>query len=67
MSICQKCARKIGTCNWERNFTPVPGWNAMPTVLNGQVVVKGTKIKRKIQSYKVIECPLFVPPNRGKK
>lgn len=66
MSICQTCAREIGTCSWERDFTPVPGWKAVPTILKGQNFSKGSNLKKQIPSYQVISCPLFIPPKRGR-
>lgn len=60
MSLCQICARKVGTCSWERDFTPVPGWDAIPTKILMQSGVRE-------QSYRVMRCPLFVEPkNKGK-
>ena len=60
MSLCQICARKVGTCSWERDFTPVPGWDAIPTKILMQSGVRE-------QSYRVLRCPLFVEPkNKGK-
>ena len=60
MSLCQICARKVETCSWERDFTPVPGWDAIPTKILMQSGVRE-------QSYRVLRCPLFVEPkNKGK-
>lgn len=55
MSLCQICARKVGTCSWERDFTPVPGWDAIPTKILMQSGVRE-------RSYHVLRCPLFVEP-----
>ena len=55
MSLCQICAQTIGTCSWERDFTPVPGWDAIPTKILMQSGVRE-------QSYRVLRCPLFVEP-----
>lgn len=64
MSLCQICARKIGTCSWERDFTPVPGWTAEPTRLRMSTQDKdGNHIPREIDSFRVLECPLYVPPD----
>lgn len=59
MSLCQICARKVGTCSWERDFTPVPGWDAIPTTVLMQSGVRE-------QSYRVLDCPLYVPPEKGR-
>lgn len=59
MSLCQICARKVGTCSWERDFTPVPGWDAIPTKVLMQSGVRE-------QSYNVVDCPLYVSPEHGR-
>lgn len=55
MSLCQICARKVGTCSWERDFTPVPGWDAIPTK-----IMMNSGVRER--SYCVLRCPLFVEP-----
>lgn len=59
MSLCQICAQTIGTCSWERDFTPVPGWEAKPTTVLMQSGVREP-------SYRVLNCPLYVPPGKGR-
>ena len=66
MSICGECQRKIGTCSWNKEFKPVPGWKATPT----KILVQTAWGKRTNQSYmdsfNVIECPLYIPPEKGR-
>lgn len=59
MSLCQICAQTIGTCSWERDFTPVPGWDAIPTK-----ILMNSGVRER--SYHVLRCPLFVEPKRRK-
>ena len=62
MNICGDCKRFMD-CSWERNFVPVEGWKAKK--------VKYSEIdnyqKKDIYSYDVIDCPLFIPPNKNYK
>ena len=53
---CWDCKRVgTGTCSWDRSRgnTPTPGWTAIPTTL--------LAVGKKLRSYHVIDCPLFVP------
>lgn len=51
-TLCWRCAKACGKCSWsDRSFTPVEGWVAEPTKLHGDGGV--------IDSFRVIECPLF--------
>ncbi len=52
-TLCWECSRvyRVRGCCWSDSFTPVPGWEAIPTVkLSG---------KYKTDSYNVRRCPLF--------
>lgn len=53
-TLCWECANATGGCSWSQRFRPVPGWDATPTVLHQDGVV------RKITSYHVKACPEFV-------
>jgi len=57
-TLCWKCKNACGDCSWSDHWehSPVPGWNAAPTVMknDGRVDV----------SYIVIECPEFYPEDR---
>ena len=46
---CENCT-KPNVCSWVRDFTPVDGWRAKKTRLGGAYPM---------DSYLVIECPLF--------
>lgn len=44
-SLCWKCKKSTKSgCEWAKNFKPVPGWTAKPT----------------IRGYNVKKCPKFV-------
>lgn len=51
---CGYCKKACGGCSWSRNFKPVDGWKAIPTLLD-----KGNGNKP-IESYKILFCPEFV-------
>jgi len=51
-TICWDCRNATGKCSWSKDFTPVAGWVAEPTVIRSNY---GTGI----QSYIVKRCPLF--------
>lgn len=55
-SLCWQCKRATGFCSWSRDFKPVRGWEAEPTLINGDVKCKESKIP----SYDVKKCPLFI-------
>ena len=47
--------RKGNPCNWAMKFEAVEGWDAKKT----QLRLSETKLMNKIDSYRVIDCPLF--------
>lgn len=51
-SLCLDCrnSTKPSVCSWARNFTPVKGWEAVPTRHGGFAP---------FDSYRVISCPKF--------
>ena len=56
-TLCWECAKACGRCAWSREFKPVPGWVAQPTIINNNALrYKG----RYTPSFHVIECPEFV-------
>lgn len=50
-TLCWDCKNASGRCSWSQSFTPVEGWQARKTHVNGNV---GDG-----QSYLVEMCPLF--------
>ena len=53
-TLCWCCANAINDgCSWSKNFIPVEGWRAIPTI-----IIEGAG--RKKHSFKVIECPKFI-------
>lgn len=45
---CWTCERAYGGCPWSQSFSPVPGWIASPTLVNGVY-----------PSYRITYCPLY--------
>ena len=52
-NICFDCQKAVCGCSWSKNFTPIPGWTAEPSVLTG--------FGKRIETYHITECPEFVP------
>ena len=48
---CCTCGKAYGGCSWSRNFTPVAGWEANPTIIN-----HGDRI---MESYEILYCPEY--------
>lgn len=61
-TLCWDCAKNCGDCSWSHDFTPVEGWEAIPTKLQAYGHAEG-----EIDSYKVIKCPEFELMERLKK
>ena len=55
-TICWECKKNGGMCSWSRSFTPVEGWIATPTVLQGGYGAKNPIIN----SFDVYSCPEFI-------
>lgn len=53
---CWTCKKACGGCSWSRSFTPVKGWEAVPTHIpsNGEYA----------DSYKIIKCPQYEAEKR---
>ena len=55
-TLCWDCAKATtGECNWSQaeDYSPVPGWTAIPTVIHS------TLESGRTDSYIVIKCPEF--------
>ena len=61
-TLCWDCAKNCGDCSWSHDFTPVEGWEAVPTKI--QAYNHGDEAT---DSYKVISCPEFELMERLKK
>lgn len=64
-SICWTCKNAVNSrCSWSANYYPVPGWTAVRKDLTSQ----HGGVRMKIESYRVIDCPLYVsdPPRPPK-
>lgn len=59
-TLCWSCSCAAGEtmCPWAKSFTPISGWTAAPTIINGNGA--------QIQSFNVRACPLFIP-DRGRR
>ncbi len=55
-SLCWQCSRATGFCPWSRDFEPVQGWEAVPTLIKGDRKGRNPDIP----SYDVKKCPLFI-------
>ncbi len=57
VSICVDCAKSVGLCAWSTSLKPVEGWKTQPVKRRGECGVK-------IDSVRVLECPLFEEEQR---
>ena len=55
-TICWHCEKASGRCSWSRSFTPVEGWEAIPT--KHEEKLAGGCV-REVRSYDVYSCPEF--------
>lgn len=59
-TLCWGCARVgTSTCSWDKRLKPVEGWYAEAVAMRGSH-------EKGIVTWKVIECPLYLP-DRGDK
>jgi hypothetical protein len=58
-TLCWRCKNTYADkCCWFKDFTPVPGWDAVPTKLSA---VSEARVPRYVDSYLVRRCPNFEP------
>lgn len=55
IQLCCYCMKAYGGCSWSKEFKPVEGWTAVPTV----ILTRNPRGKDSIQSYKITACPEF--------
>lgn len=48
---CWTCTKACGQCSWSKDFTPIPNWDAIPTIIKDN---DGT-----FSSYKIKYCPEY--------
>ena len=48
---CCTCKKAVFGCSWSRNFKPVEGWEAIPTII--------THGDRQMGSYQILNCPEY--------
>lgn len=67
-TLCWDCKNSVpdGThgCPWSERFQPVPGWKAEKTKFLQQYTLRGKVIRRNTDSYRVLECPMFIVEER---
>lgn len=49
---CCTCCKAIGGCSWSRDFEPVKGWEAIPTIIH-------QSNSADIHSYAILQCPEY--------
>jgi len=49
--LCWRCKNAVGGCSWSRNFKPVEGWIATPSV-----IIVGSE---KVDTYFIMKCPQY--------
>jgi hypothetical protein len=68
-TLCWRCAKACGKCSWsDGSFVPVKGWKAEPTKIwvdhspkySRREGKRKDRYLRRIDSFRVIECPEFV-------
>lgn len=63
-TLCWDCQNAVPDgergCPWSESLTPVPGWIAEKTKHLQQYTVGGKVVRRDIESYCVLECPMFL-------
>lgn len=60
LSLCWSCERAgKPSCEWMQRGVPVKGWNAEPTIVNNSP-------NRRAHSFRVRECPKFIPLHEHK-
>lgn len=55
-TLCWGCQKAVGGCSWSGWFEPVPGWQAVQTVIKSTGLSYGDE-----DSYLVLTCPEFIP------
>ena len=50
--LCCTCKNAYWKCSWSKNFTPVDGWIAEPTIVKDSM--------GDFTSYKIKECPEYI-------
>lgn len=61
-TICWTCENALGDCSWHTSFTPVDGWDAIPTKIKGAF-----PDSPEIDSYCVLKCPNYRKEKRGQR
>jgi hypothetical protein len=51
--LCFSCKNACGGCNWSRDFSPVIGWDATPSIVKDK--------EGYIESYRISGCPEYIP------
>ena len=60
-TLCFRCGNSCGGCSWSKDFVPVEGWKAEPTLMYVDYTPSGQpKVLHEVESFFVTECPKFV-------
>lgn len=51
--LCWTCGNACDRCSWIREFQPVAGWDAVPTIIKDK--------EGYMESYKISRCPNYTP------
>lgn len=65
-SLCWKCKNALKGCSWSKDFIPVPGWKARPTVIYYPKSVNNKIVRGIDKSYHVESCPQYEYDGRTK-
>jgi len=57
-TLCWYCQNACGNCSWSKYFQPVNGWLAKPRI------IYYSSEDKKIDSFLVIKCPLFISDSK---
>lgn len=56
--LCWNCKNACGNCSWSRNFKPIEGWIATPSIIKDYEYGD-------IESYDIKMCPEFISNLKG--
>jgi len=56
---CRHSTNKFNACSWASRLEPVENWDAIKHDIIGQKMINRVMIDKKIESYFVVDCPVF--------
>ncbi|WNX85229.1 hypothetical protein RWV98_02840 [Agathobaculum sp. NTUH-O15-33] len=68
-TLCWRCANACGQCPWSeyKRQRPVLGWTAIRKDVDASMKNSQKQYERKLESYFVLKCPLYVSDGREHK